>query len=87
MMHYTTAQSLGRARIADLHHQARRDALARAARPPRAKAAVRAGRPRGRDCRHRLDSPSRAGAWEPVMAPADTPALQAPARVPRPGGP
>jgi hypothetical protein len=32
MMHYTTAQALGRARIADLHHQARRNVLARAAR-------------------------------------------------------
>jgi hypothetical protein len=35
MMHYTTAQALGRARIADLHHQARRHALARAARAAR----------------------------------------------------
>ena len=36
MMHYTTAQALGRARIADLHHQARLHALARAARAARA---------------------------------------------------
>lgn len=35
MMHYTTAQTLGRARIADLHHQARLHALARAARAAR----------------------------------------------------
>ena len=34
MMH-TTAQALGRARLADLHHQAQRDALARAARRSR----------------------------------------------------
>ncbi len=32
MMHYTTALALSRARLADLHDQARRDALARAAR-------------------------------------------------------
>lgn len=30
MMHYTTALALVRARLADLHDQARRDALARA---------------------------------------------------------
>ena len=34
MMH-TTAQALGRAHLADLHHQAQRDALARAARRSR----------------------------------------------------
>jgi hypothetical protein len=60
MIHYTTAQALGRARIADLHHQAQRDALARQAR--RARAAVRAGRPRGPGRRHRLGSPAQAGA-------------------------
>jgi len=32
MMHYTTAQALGQARLAELQHQAQRDALARAAR-------------------------------------------------------
>ena len=31
MMHYTTAQALGQARLAELRHQAQRDALARAA--------------------------------------------------------
>ena len=31
MMHYTTAQALGQARLAELQHQAQRDALARAA--------------------------------------------------------
>ena len=31
MMHYTTAQGLGQARLAELRHQAQRDALARAA--------------------------------------------------------
>ena len=35
MMHPTTAQALGQARLADLHHQAQRDALARAARQAR----------------------------------------------------
>ena len=35
MMQYTTAQALGQARLADLHDQARRDALARAARRAR----------------------------------------------------
>jgi hypothetical protein len=34
-MHYTTAQALGRARLAGLHDQARRDALACAARQAR----------------------------------------------------
>ena len=32
MMHYTTAQALRQARLAALHDQARRDALARRAR-------------------------------------------------------
>jgi len=32
MMHYTTAQALGQARLAELQHQAQRDALARAVR-------------------------------------------------------
>ena len=32
MMHYTTVQALGQARLADLRHQAERDALARVAR-------------------------------------------------------
>ena len=32
MMHYTTSQALGQARLAELQHQAQRDALARAAR-------------------------------------------------------
>jgi hypothetical protein len=31
MMHYTTARALGQARLAELQHQAQRDALARAA--------------------------------------------------------
>jgi hypothetical protein len=31
MIHYTTAQALGQARLAELRHQAQRDALARAA--------------------------------------------------------
>jgi hypothetical protein len=35
MMHYTTAQALGQARLADLHGQAQREALARAARHAR----------------------------------------------------
>jgi hypothetical protein len=35
MITYTTHQALGRARLADLHDQARRDALARAARRAR----------------------------------------------------
>jgi hypothetical protein len=35
MMHYTTAQALGQVRLAELHHQAQRDALARAARRAR----------------------------------------------------
>jgi hypothetical protein len=35
MMHYVTAQVLGQARIAGLREQARRDALARAARRAR----------------------------------------------------
>ncbi len=35
MMQPTTAQALGQARLADLHHQAERDALARAARQAR----------------------------------------------------
>jgi hypothetical protein len=35
MMHYTTAQALGQARLAELHQQAQRDALARAARRAR----------------------------------------------------
>jgi hypothetical protein len=30
MIHYTTAQALGQARLAELQHQAQRDALARA---------------------------------------------------------
>ena len=32
MMQYTTVQALGQARLADLHHQAQRDALARGTR-------------------------------------------------------
>jgi hypothetical protein len=36
MMQPTTAQALGQARLAALHHQAEHDALARAARPARA---------------------------------------------------
>jgi len=35
MMTYTTVQALGQPRLADLHDQARRDALARAARRAR----------------------------------------------------
>lgn len=35
MMHHTTVQALGQARLADLHRQAQRDALARAARRAR----------------------------------------------------
>ena len=35
MMPYTTTQALGQARLAELHDQARRDALARAARRDR----------------------------------------------------
>ena len=35
MMHPTTTQALGQARLADLHRQAQRDALARAARQAR----------------------------------------------------
>jgi hypothetical protein len=35
MMHYTNVQALGQARLAELHHQAQRDALARAARRAR----------------------------------------------------
>ena len=35
MMHPTTAQALGQARLAELHHQAQRAALARAARQGR----------------------------------------------------
>jgi hypothetical protein len=35
MMPYTTIQALGQARLAELHDQARRDALARAARRDR----------------------------------------------------
>jgi hypothetical protein len=34
-MHPTIRYELGQARVADLHHQAQRDALARAARHPR----------------------------------------------------
>lgn len=34
-MHPTIRYELGKARVADLHHQAQRDALARAARRPR----------------------------------------------------
>jgi hypothetical protein len=34
-MHPTTVQALGQARLAELHHQAHRDALARAARQAR----------------------------------------------------
>lgn len=35
MMHHTTVQALGQARLADLHRQAQRDALGRAARRAR----------------------------------------------------
>jgi hypothetical protein len=35
MMSYTTVQALGQARLADLHRQAQRDVLARAARRAR----------------------------------------------------
>ena len=35
MFRYTFVQALGQARLADLHHQAQRDALARAARRAR----------------------------------------------------
>jgi len=35
MMPYTAVEALGQARLAQLHDQARRDALARAARRPR----------------------------------------------------
>ena len=35
MFRYTFVQALGQARLADLHHQAKRDALARAARRAR----------------------------------------------------
>jgi len=35
MMTHTTVQALGQARLGDLHHQARRDALVRAARRAR----------------------------------------------------
>lgn len=35
MMPYATIQALGRARLAEMHHQAQRDALARAARRAR----------------------------------------------------
>jgi hypothetical protein len=37
MIHYTTAQALGQARLAELRHQAQRDALARAAGRARAR--------------------------------------------------
>jgi hypothetical protein len=45
MMPYTTTQAVGQARLAELHDQARRDALARAA--------GRARRARRRDIAHR----------------------------------
>ena len=44
MMH-TTAQALGRAHLADLHRQAQRDALARAARQARHARTDRPGHP------------------------------------------
>ena len=40
MMPYTTIQALGQARLAELHDQARRDALARAARRARRQDAI-----------------------------------------------
>jgi hypothetical protein len=43
MMHPTTTQALGQARLAELHHQAQRDALARAARQARHTAKQQSG--------------------------------------------
>ena len=43
MMHPTTTQALGQARLAELHHQAQRDALARAARQARHAAKQQSG--------------------------------------------
>jgi hypothetical protein len=55
MMHHTTIQALGQARLAELHHQAQRAALARAA--------CQARRARRQSGGARQDSwpPSRAG--------------------------
>jgi hypothetical protein len=64
MMPYTTTQSLGQARLAELHDQARRDALARAARRARRRGtthrtprllAVLTGRARRAPARQRQD--------------------------------
>ena len=43
MMHSTTTQALGQARLAELHHQAQHDALARAARQARYAAKQQSG--------------------------------------------
>ena len=75
MMHYTTAQSLGRARIADRHHQARRDALARAARQARRARRQQSGQggPGVGTVVTAWTRRPRAGAREPVMAPGGHP--------------
>ncbi len=54
MIAHTTLQALGQARLADLHDQARRDALARAARRAR-----RARRQQSRAVRPRVRVPRR----------------------------
>ena len=87
MMH-TTAQALGRAHLAELHRQAQRDALARAARQAR--------RARRQEPGHRAPGILNAvAAWvrrprpapeSSLWRPAGTPAPQRPTRVPRPGG-
>jgi hypothetical protein len=43
MMQHTTMQALGQARLAELHHQAQRDALVRAARGTRRRQRGRRG--------------------------------------------
>jgi hypothetical protein len=69
MMHYTTAQALGQARLAELQHQAQRDALARAA--GRARRAQRQhatqGPPRASGRPHPAGPPSEARAGKGVM--------------------
>jgi len=61
MMQHTTVQALGQARLADLHRQAQRDALARAARQAR--------RGRSRRPGHRAPAILNAGTRRPGPAP------------------
>jgi hypothetical protein len=84
MMPCTTVQALGQARLAELHHQAQRDALARAARRARRQHSAHLA-PRLLAAHHLLGSPPRARAGD-GQATIDRCPADAPAAVSRPAG-